>query len=170
MSPYARAVQGHQTEPARRQDEHRELDQLAAQVIGVLQPVLRRDDPRATGFRVDHRTIRSIDVRAKQLSLLPYPRCRRLVHPWIRAPRKHVHLDPEFGSDAGERLGWQPSVGGLDQADQVTAVAFEPEKAAQNPLDCGEGRDSRFGRREYLPGMPITTTGCTVTIDRRLQV
>src|SRR6185437_9732631 len=148
----------------------RELDQLAAQVIGVLQHVLRRDDLRATTLGINHHAIRSIDVRAKPLSVLSYPRCRRLVRPRIRAPRKQAHLDPEFGGDTGERLRWQPSISGLDQTDQITAVAFEPEKAAQDPLDCGEGRSSGFWRREHLPVMAIATANRAGTIDRRLQV
>ncbi|HKZ11339.1 MAG TPA: hypothetical protein VJL61_11625 [Rhodanobacteraceae bacterium] len=134
----------------------------------MFEHVFRCNDLRAMAPGIDHHVIRRIDVGAKLIAFLPYPWRRWLDRPRIRAPRRQAQLDPEFGNDIRKRLRRQASVGGLDQIDQVTAVAVEPENAAQNPLGCAEG--SRFGRRERLPGMPITTRSPTVTIDRRLQV
>src|SRR6185312_4539448 len=131
-------------ESTRRQDEHRELDQFAAQMIGMLQHVFRRNDARAMASGIDHHVIRSIDVGTKLLPLLPYPRCGRLGHPWARAPRQQPHFDPKFRSDTRECLRRKLSIGGLDQVDQITAVALEPENAAQNPLGYGEGSTSGF--------------------------
>jgi len=118
---------------------------------------------------VDHHVIGSIDLGTNPIAFLPYPRCRRLDRPCLRPSWQQAHLDVEFGNDVRECLWRQASIGGLDQADQIAAVALEPENAAQDPLGCAEGT-SGFGRWEHLPGIPITTTSRTVTIDRRLQV
>ncbi|HWG66241.1 MAG TPA: hypothetical protein VN662_02345 [Rhodanobacteraceae bacterium] len=136
----------------------------------MLQHVLRRDDLRETSVGIDHHVIRRIDVSAKSISVLPYPRCGGLDRPGVRAPRKQAHPDPEFRSDTGKRLWRQPSVRGLDQANQIRAVAFESKEAAQNPLECDEGRRSGSGRRERFPITTIANAHRAGTIERNFQV
>ncbi|HVX05044.1 MAG TPA: hypothetical protein VHA71_07985 [Rhodanobacteraceae bacterium] len=136
----------------------------------MLQHVVRHDDLRATTLRIDHHVIRGIDIRAKQVSRLPYPRCGRLGSPWACMSGKQAHPDAQFVRDARERLWRQPPVSGLDQADQVTAVAFESEEAAQDPLGCGEGRRSGSGRRERFPMKAIADTNRAGTIELCFQV
>ncbi|HXE65814.1 MAG TPA: hypothetical protein VN630_02130 [Rhodanobacteraceae bacterium] len=114
--------------------------------------------------------IQRIDMRAKHIPVLSYPRRWRLTRPRICTPRKQAQLDTEFRGDTGQRLRWQPSIRGLDQIDQITADAFESEEAAQNPPGCGEGRRSGSGRWEQLPMRAIADAHRAGTIEGSFQV